>query len=47
MNSRNNDTLETLSFMDILNRNVVYKTKPRKVDTDGVDGGEVISYEPD
>lgn len=50
MNSRNDDTLETLSFMDILNRNVVYKTKPREVNIDPIDGGEVITFqksEPD
>ena len=29
MNSRNNDTLETLSFMDILNRKVVFQTQKR------------------
>lgn len=42
MNSRTGTT----SFMDILNNKVVYETKPRKVEIDGVDGGEVISYEP-
>lgn len=45
MNSRNNDTLETLSFMDILNRNVVYKTKFRTVKPDPIDGGEVITQD--
>ena len=42
MNSRTGTT----SFMDILNNKVVYETKPRKVEIDDVDGGEVISYEP-
>lgn len=41
MNSRTGTT----SFMDILNNNVVYKTKPRKVDIDRVDGGELITYQ--
>lgn len=39
MNSR----FSTTSFMDILNNNVVYKTKYRTVNPDGEDGGEVIT----
>ena len=41
MNSRTG----TESFMDILNRNVVYKTKPRTVVPDSTDGGEVITQD--
>ena len=43
MNSRNNDTLETLSFMDILNRNVVFRTHKRIYGTANPD--TVASYE--
>ena len=41
MNSRTGTT----SFMDILNNKVVYKTRPRTVTIDPIDGGENISWD--
>ena len=41
MNSREG----TESFMDILNRKVVYRTRPRTVTIDPIDGGENISWD--